>query len=312
VNDPLISVIICVHNAERHLAETLDSVTRQAGVRQQDQSKGIEVILIDDLSTDRSLDIINHYVPILNQRGFSARTVCHTENKHIIKSYNEGVELAKGKYFKILDHDDILASDDALSQAVEFMETMESQGFSIGAVFSKTLYMDEESRVFGEKRFPFPFLPYEARTGLIPRRWGEFVIAFSPIYPFVHGSSVVRKTCYENLSVGEVRRRGSGLFDVLFAIHVMHSREWRVGYLQAPGLQYRIHSTSYTHSMVSRQLWSEILISHYKRIYGTGPAFVVISMWTKLVQGFKSLYHRVKGGTAFKSIGLFGRRTAKR
>ena len=89
------------------------------------------------------------------------------------------------------------ASPRALAEPVQFMESMEAQGQKVGVIFSKTLYMDENGVVFGEKRFPFPFLRGEAQNGLIPRRWGEFVVIFSPLYPFVHGASVVRKACWD-------------------------------------------------------------------------------------------------------------------
>jgi glycosyltransferase involved in cell wall biosynthesis len=307
--NPIISVIICVYNGEKHLAETLESVARQYPVGGGlDRTNGIEVIMIDDVSTDSSPAIIQKYASALKENGFSVQSVFHSENKNIINSYNEGVALAKGKYFKILDHDDVLASDRALADPVEFMEQMEGRGVRIGAVFSKTLYMDNQSTIFGEKRFPFPFLPYEAQDGLIPRKWGEFVLAFSPIYPFVHGSSIVRKACWEELSVDQLRHHGSGLFDVLFALHVMHSPNWRVGYLRTPALQYRIHSSSFTQSIVSRATWAEILISHYQQIYGNGFLLALIKAWTRCVQNMKSAYHSFKGRNAFKSIGMFGRR----
>jgi glycosyltransferase involved in cell wall biosynthesis len=298
-----------VYNGEKHLAETLESVARQHPVGvDSGHTSGIEVVMIDDVSTDSSPAIIERYASVLEERGFSVQCVFHSENKSIINSYNEGVSLAKGKYFKILDHDDVLASDRALADPVQFMEQMEDRGVRVGAVFSKTLYMDEHSAIFGEKRFPFPFLPYEARDGLIPRKWGEFVLAFSPIYPFVHGSSIVRKACWQELSVEQMRQHGSGLFDVLFAVHVMHSSDWRVGYFRTPALQYRIHSTSYTQSIVNRETWAEILISHYEQIYGNGPLVRVIKAWTKFVQSLKGGYHRIKKGRAFKIIGIFGRR----
>jgi glycosyltransferase involved in cell wall biosynthesis len=305
--DTMVSVVICVHNGEKYLAQTLESVARQNGVSYEGNSNGIEVIIIDDQSTDSSAGIIKRYVPIFENKGFSVRCIFHSENKSIPKSYTEGALLARGKYFKILDHDDILASDRALVEPVEFMESMQARGYSVGAVFSKTLYMDEEGTIFGEKRFPFPFLPYEAPNGLIPRKWGQFVIIFSPLYPFVHGSSVVRKACWQELSVQHMSQYGTGLFDVLFTLHVMQSRNWRVGYFRAPSLQYRIHPSSFTQSSVKRGTWIEILDEQYERIYGNRLLLAIIKAWTRCVQSMKSLYHGIKGANAFKSIGIFGR-----
>jgi glycosyltransferase involved in cell wall biosynthesis len=303
--DTLISVVICVHNGEKYLAQTLESVARQNGVGS--TGKAIEVIIIDDRSTDNSAEIIKRYVPIFENNEFLVRCIFHSENQSTPKSYTEGALLGRGKYFKMLDHDDILASDHALAEPVEFMESMEARGCSVGVVFSKTLYMDEEGSIFGEKRFPFPFRPYEASNGLIPQKWGEFVVIFSPLYPFVHGASVVRKACWEELSVQHMSQYGTGLFDVLFTLHVMHSRKWRIGYLRAPALQYRIHPSSFTQSAVRRDTWIQILNEQYEHIYGNGVFLAVIKAWTRCVQSMKSLYHGIKGGNAFKSIGIFGR-----
>jgi len=307
--DPLISVVICVYNGGKYLAQTLESVAQQTGLGGAGNSSGVEVIMIDDRSTDNSVEIIQRHVPIFEDKGFSVRCIFHSENKSIQASYTEGVLAARGKYFKILDHDDTLASERALAEPVEFMESMESQGVSVGMVFSKTLYMDEEGQVFGEKRFPFPFFPYEPRNPLIPAKWGQFVVVASPLYPFVQGSSVVRKACWHELSDWHMQLGGPGLFDVLLTLHAVHSKKWRVAYLRTPSLRYRIHTSSFTQGVGKRDTWVEILNAHYEHIYGKGLLLAVVKAWTAFAQSTKSFYHRMKGNKAFKSIGLFGRRT---
>lgn len=293
----VITVVICVHNAEKYLAETLESVAQQTifGTG----GEGIEVIIIDDRSNDSSPEIIRRYAIILEDKGFAVRCVSHSENQSTPKSYTEGASLARGRYFKILDHDDALASAHALSEPVRLMQTMEGRGQSVGVVFSKTLYMNEESKVFGEKHFPFPFLRYEARDGLLPRKWAEFVVIFSPLYPFVHGASVVRKDCWEELSVQHVSQYGTGLFDVEFTVHVAHSPKWHVGYLRNPALKYRIHSSSYTQSHVSRADWIDNLNEQYDHVYKKGPFLFLIKQWTRFIQSLKSRYHLAKGRAVF-------------
>jgi glycosyltransferase involved in cell wall biosynthesis len=212
--DMTATVIIAVYNAENYLAQTLDSAASQTGFGPEKKNNGIEVILIDDFSKDNSRKIIEQYTGILERKGFSVRSIAHPENRGTTKSYTEGALMARGKYFKILDHDDLLASERALVGPVEYMESMEARGCRIGAVFSKSLYIDGQNGVFGEKRFPFPFLPYEAKDGVIAKKWGRFVLTFSPIYPFAHGSSVVRTKCWQELSAGLLSRENIGLFDV--------------------------------------------------------------------------------------------------
>jgi len=306
VSDIQVTVVVCVYNGEKYLAQTLESVAQQTGFGS--GGEGIEVIVIDDRSNDRSVETIKQFIPVLEGKGFSVRPIFHSENIGSVRSYEEGATAARGKYFKILDHDDVLVSAGALSEPVAFMESMEMQGIPVGIVFSKTLYIDEAGVVFGEKRFPFPFLSHEAPDGLIPRNWGQLVLIFSPLYPFVHGASIVRKACWRELSVDYLAKHGTSLFDVHLALHAMHSRRWRVGYLRSPSLQYRIHESNLTQTTVKRRTWTDILNAEYENLYGKGALLIVIKSWTKLVQTTKGIYHRLKGADAFKAIAVFGRR----
>jgi len=303
--DMLVSVIIGVYNAEKYLAQTLDSGASQTGLVHGKKNNGIEVILIDDFSKGNSRKIIEQYTYILEQKGFCVRSITHQQNKGTTKSYTEGALMARGKYFKILDHDDLLASERAPVEPVEYMESMETRGCQVGAVFSKSLYIDAQNVVFGEKRFPFPFLPYEAEDGVIAKKWGRFVLAFSPIYPFMHGSSVVRTKCWQELSAGLLSRKNIGLFDVAFAIYAMHSNAWEVAYLRSPSLRYRIHATNFTQGIMDRNSWADILNGYYEEVFPKGLLLAIIKRWNRCIQYLKSSFHRIKGADAFKSIKLF-------
>jgi glycosyltransferase involved in cell wall biosynthesis len=304
-DDILVSIIIGVYNGEKYLAQTLDSVAGQNGLVQGRETNGVEVILIDDFSTDSSGNIIRQYISILEQKGFIVRSITHRQNMGTLPCYTEGALLARGKYFKVLDHDDLLASEHALDEPVEFMESMEARGCRVGAVFSKSLYVDGRNVVFGEKRFPFPFLPYEAKNGVIPKKWGRLVLAFSPIYPFVHGASVVRTQCWQELSAAALSRVKIGLFDVAFAIHLMQSSTWKVAYLRSPALRYRIHATNYTQGITDRKRWIDILNGYYEEVYPKSVLLTAIQQWNRWVQLLKSYYHQRKGANAFTSIKLF-------
>lgn len=94
-NWPRISVIIPAYNAEEYIEATLDSLFAQ-------ETPAYEVIIIDDGSTDATLDRIDQYTdrPEL--------TVISTENKGPGPARNEGLRHATGDYVYQFDSDDLL------------------------------------------------------------------------------------------------------------------------------------------------------------------------------------------------------------
>ena len=94
-----ISVIIPVYNAENYLRECIDSVLNQT-------MSGIEIVLINDGSTDHSLDIIKEYSAKYDNVVFADQ-----ENKGVCIARNVGIEMAKGEYIGWLDSDDMLKPD---------------------------------------------------------------------------------------------------------------------------------------------------------------------------------------------------------
>lgn len=91
-----ISVVVPVYNVETYLEECLNSIINQT-------FSDIEIICINDGSTDSSLDILNDYskkddrIKIINQ-----------ENKGLGATRNKGIDLAKGKYIFFIDSDDYI------------------------------------------------------------------------------------------------------------------------------------------------------------------------------------------------------------
>ncbi len=93
---PLLSVIIPVYNVEKYLAECLDSVCAQT-------LKDIEIICVDDGSTDGSGAILDEYA----RRDLRIRVI-HQENAGVGAARNRGMDEAKGKYIAFVDGDDYL------------------------------------------------------------------------------------------------------------------------------------------------------------------------------------------------------------
>ncbi len=96
---PKVSVIIPVYNVEKYLPECLDSVISQT-------LKEIEIICVDDGSTDNSVNILKEYA-----KKDKRITVLRQTNLHAGVARNAGIAVAKGEYFSFLDSDDFFELD---------------------------------------------------------------------------------------------------------------------------------------------------------------------------------------------------------
>lgn len=94
---PLFSIIVPIYNVEKYLPECLDSILNQT------YKEDYEVILINDGSTDNSLNIINNY-----KKKFKDCLVISRENRGLLYTRVEGVKKSSGEYILFLDSDDYL------------------------------------------------------------------------------------------------------------------------------------------------------------------------------------------------------------
>ena len=96
---PKISVIIPVYNAEKYLRECLDSITNQT-------FKDIEIICVNDGSTDSSLQILNEYAQKDNRI-----IVISQDNQGLSAARNTGIANATGEYISFVDSDDYVSEN---------------------------------------------------------------------------------------------------------------------------------------------------------------------------------------------------------
>jgi len=117
----MISVIIPVYNgADQGLKECLNSVAIQ-------NFKDLEVIVIDDASTDNSGEIILDFV---SKYGW---ILLHNEhNQGLAKSLNRGINTSKGDYVLILQQDSMLLNEKVLAEAYSFMNENKEIGILVG------------------------------------------------------------------------------------------------------------------------------------------------------------------------------------
>lgn len=123
---PIISIIVPVYNAERGLERCVDSIICQT-------QQNIEIILIDDGSTDRSLDICQKYAKI------DCRIkIIHQNNAGVSVTRNRGIEIARGEYIGFVDSDDWIEP----SMFERLLQEAENTGADVVMCDVTTVYED--------------------------------------------------------------------------------------------------------------------------------------------------------------------------
>ena len=103
-----------IYNVEQYLEACLNSITNQS-------IKDIEVILVNDGSTDSSEKIANKFV-----KKDSRLKLINQDNKGLSAARNVGIEAANGEYIYFIDSDDYIIGNDSLKEMIELLEKNKS------------------------------------------------------------------------------------------------------------------------------------------------------------------------------------------
>ena len=155
---PKISVIIPVYNSEKTVAETLESVLAQT-------YRDLEVIVVDDGSTDKSIEIC---------RGFNDERIriVHQKNRGLAGARNTGIRHAQGEFLGFVDSDDVWLPE-KLEKHFQHLQSSPNVGVS----FSRSQFIDDQSK-------PLEIYQMPKLTNITP----EYLFCRNPIS---NGSSVV-------------------------------------------------------------------------------------------------------------------------
>ena len=132
---PTVSIVVPVYNGSRYLREALDSILAQT-------YRPLEVIVMDDASTDDTPDILAEY-------GDTIRVVRQTQNRGMFKTTNAGIALARGELIAVYHSDDIYLPM-IVEQEVAFLERHPEAG----AVFASDIFVDPHGREYGRLALP--------------------------------------------------------------------------------------------------------------------------------------------------------------
>lgn len=169
----MLSVIMTTYNHERYIAEAIESVLRQQ------TSFRVEIVIGEDCSTDRTLNIARDYQSMYPE---GIRIVTSDENVGWRKNYRRTIAAAKGKYIALLDGDDYFTHRKKLQMQVELLEADPEAGMCytrserVDETGNRTLYPEGECQTSFEamlRRNPAENCTVVARRELVERYYDE-------------------------------------------------------------------------------------------------------------------------------------------
>lgn len=201
---PLVSVLMTTYNREKYLPQAIESVLAST-------YPYFELLVVDDQSKDRSLEIAREY----QARDPRVKSILNEKNLGDYPNRNKAASLAKGKYLKYVDADDMIYPF-GLQVMVESMEQFPEAGFGLSSL------PQDKARMY-----PFVLSPQEAYER---HYFQQQLFHKAPL------SAIIRKSAFEAVG-GFSGRRYLGDFEMW---HMLAAR-FPVVLMQQGVVWYREH-----------------------------------------------------------------------
>ena len=144
----LISIALCTYNGEKHLEKQLESLIKQT-------YRPLEIIAIDDRSSDNTLSILNQYAKKYN----FIKVIQNEENLGFVKNFEKAILHCTGSYIAMSDQDDIWLHTK--------VETLYKHMEDYMLVYHNSVFIDEHDKTIGGKKLDEHFGKYDG-CGNIP------------------------------------------------------------------------------------------------------------------------------------------------
>lgn len=227
---PLVSVVLAAYNADRFISQTLESVLSQT-------YGNLEVIVVDDGSTDRTREIADQYA-----RSDSRVRAFSQSNRGPCEARNFGIGHARGEYIASIDADDIWHPEKLQQQVEVFSENPSN----IGLVYTWSAYMDENGSFTG--------------GGCTSVEEGDVYVKLLCVNFIGNGSAaLIRRSCIEQC--GSYRDRFASSEDKELFVRIAECYDFKVvprylvGYRQVKGsLSRQIERLERSHLLLMQEI----------------------------------------------------------
>lgn len=242
MNNPLVSIVIPCYNAEKYIEETIQSVLNQS-------ETDLEIIVINDGSTDNSAQIVNAFsdkrIQLINQK-----------NQGVSAARNLGLNKAKGTYIVFFDADDIMC-DTFIEDRLKSIHGSDNIGCC-----SNVIFIDEEGTLINDNI---------AKSASEPSQ----IINFIPD-TITCPSGYLYKSMFlkENGILFNTKLQSSA--DKFFLLEILE--KGNIKFIEASPFYYRIINNSMSHQITKKLISDQIAYFYqvkykFKVKYNLKPAF---------------------------------------
>lgn len=209
---PVVSINLCCYNSERYLAATLDSIVAQT-------YRDWELVIINDGSRDSTEEIVKRYVAA----GWPIQY--HPQaNAGLGAARNKALELSRGEFIALIDHDDLWMPDKLERQVALFANPR------VGLVYSDALVIGADERVVR------PYMPHDrmARGNVLNDLFLADFLACS--------TAVIRRSAIDEVGPFRPELRITEEYELWFRI----AGKYEFDFVDAPLMKWRLHATNAT------------------------------------------------------------------
>lgn len=276
---PLVTIGIPNFNYAHFILQTLESVVVQSYT-------GIELIIIDDLSTDNSTQVIENWITVYSG-DIKIRFIKNNTNVGLTKICNQLLQNASGKYIQFLDADDLILPD-KIEKQVKLLEGAQDAAL----VYSDVLLINDNGQIIDNG--------YLQRIGYDKNSMpsGEihdtlFDFNFIPLPSALVRTDLVRK---------------AGGFDETVGVQDYYmwlklTEKYKVIYMPGNTAKYRVHKNSMSNSLVTNPRSLDSVLTINFRYYKNAGRLVKKKI-RKTIHNSASNLYKSQYSTAKKWLGV--------
>ncbi|MES2777496.1 MAG: glycosyltransferase [Bacteroidota bacterium] len=235
-SSPLVSIMAVNYNSRNYVIETLESIKNQT-------YENVELIIIDDCSTDGSVDIIREWVKTYPK---PVKLILHEKNRGLCATCNHALENATGKYTSMIATDDIMLPDKITKQVA----ILELTGENIALVYSDAYLIDDAGK----------------------RKFGTYMTVRSKCkFEYPPSGNILQHFAHNNFLMGQSALYKKSVFDAVggydeelafedYDMSIRIAKRYEILHSDEIFVCYRVHSESFS-SKTSN--WDQMLFPLY-------------------------------------------------